>query len=97
MKIKKILAGISALTMLASSAGTVSAKSMCEKNKPCAQPVCTQVSDAETPEIPEFDAETEKAKREAEKAERDKQKHEHLNANDCKFEGMKRMQRGRRK
>ena len=33
----------------------------------------------------------------AEKAERDKQKHEHLNANDCKFEGMKRMQRGRRR
>ncbi len=74
MKIKKILAGISALTMLASSAGTVSAKSMCEKNKPCAQPVCTQVSDAETPEIPEFDAETEKAKREAEKAERKAQR-----------------------
>ena len=74
MKIKKILAGISALTMLASSAGTVSAKSMCEKNKPCAQPVCTQVSDAETPEIPEFDAETEKAKREAEKAEREAQR-----------------------
>lgn len=33
----------------------------------------------------------------AEKAERDKEKHEHLNANDFKFEGMKRMQRGRRK
>ena len=38
-----------------------------------------------------------KIKHEAEKAERDKEKYEHLNANDCKFEGMKRMQRGRRK
>ena len=35
-------------------------------------------------------------KPEVEKAERDKEKHEHLNANDFKFEGMKRMQRGRR-
>ena len=38
-----------------------------------------------------------KIKHEAEKAERDKQKLEHLNANDFKFAGMKRMQRGRRK
>ena len=38
-----------------------------------------------------------KIKHEAEKAERDKEKYEHLNANDFKFAGMKRMQRGRRK